>query len=64
MNKFDCIHTRFIVCPHCGYVDHDLGEYDFESGDIEVECGTCDETFTVSQYVEVTHSTRRKEDNN
>lgn len=60
----DCEYTREIVCPYCGYKYSDSWEVDFgegAEGDTEIDCISCDESFSVSRMVEVTYSSRKIE---
>lgn len=51
-------HQPSAVCPYCGYVDRDIGEF-FVTHDAweEVECGRCTQPFRCIQHLTVTYST-------
>lgn len=55
-----------LQCPYCGYVIDDLADYwsliSDEGGD--VDCPSCDQTFTTSVYISYTWTAKKKEDEN
>ncbi len=50
-----------IACPHCGEQNTDLWDHDWAGREeIEVECGTCEEPFTLSRTQSVTYTATPK----
>jgi hypothetical protein len=65
--EIDCSYTREIVCPFCGHTFSDSWEVDFGvglEGDTELQCGACDEEFSVSRQAEITYSSRKPKETN
>lgn len=56
-DKIDHKYTENIVCPHCGWKDHDSWEYKADSG--EIECGNCEKPFTYERHVTVEYCTSK-----
>ena len=59
----DTTYTDNIVCPFCGYEDHDSWEVDFGpgiEGDINHFCGSCEKEFFVMRQCDVTYSSFEK----
>lgn len=54
--KIEHEYTKNIVCPYCGYEEHDSWEFQGECG--ETECGECGKIFIWSRNVEIDYSTR------
>lgn len=55
-----CQHTRNPVCPHCGHIEHDAWDINFESGSEEAKehyCGHCERPYDIIRTVSVTYST-------
>lgn len=51
-------HTRLPECPHCGFIDEDAWEIDFNSAEIAlVDCPSCDFPYAITRYVDITYST-------
>jgi len=51
-------HTPEPVCPHCWAEMTDAWDLNLEEGSpMEVECGSCEKTYTVVKHVKVTYST-------
>jgi len=48
-----------VKCPHCGEVNGDLWEYDFDGveGCMEVHCTTCDKPFTLVKKCTIWYET-------
>lgn len=44
-SKYECYCKPHAVCPWCGYKDPDSWEY--EEGETDVECPSCEKPFTV-----------------
>lgn len=53
------------VCPYCGEEQFDAWELGLEGdgGTTEMDCGACDEMFTVVMHLAVTYSTFRDGEN-
>ena len=58
--EFDTDYEEDIVCPYCGYRHC---EPEWSGGDGEFDCDNCDREFRVEEYVEITYSTRKIEEN-
>ena len=54
-------YTDEIVCPYCGHEFLDSWEYDFDHGDIELDCYECGNKFTAYRDVDVTYCTTKME---
>ena len=50
-----------VVCPYCGHRMQDDDGYFEREGDGEYECENCGKTFEFEVNIEVTYSTRRKQ---
>lgn len=64
MTEYDTEFTEFPTCPHCGEADQDWwdGLPSKEDGDEwTVECGFCDESYTVTMSVSTYFATRKRE---
>lgn len=48
-----------IACPWCGERQSDLWEYGTAREEVETECGTCGEPFTLRIHVSVTYTATR-----
>ncbi len=63
--EFQTIHTKpDAVCPWCGAEQRDsweisLSNGEYEEGDGEYDCQSCEKTFIISRYCEVTYSTKK-----
>jgi transcription elongation factor Elf1 len=62
--KPDCEYQNDATCPHCGYVVRDSWEINFQNsgGEVEMTCGECEKDFIVWRQIQVTYSTRPKEE--
>lgn len=52
--EFDTEYRDSVICPHCGYVQTEIEEYDWDwySDDLnECQCQNCDKDFGVSIHV-------------
>lgn len=56
MDKIDCDHTQFIVCPYCGHEDQNSWEY-HDSGN--VYCGSCGEEFFMEREIVVYYTSKK-----
>lgn len=52
--------NRFITCPWCGYENPDSWEFDADYGDCE--CPSCGKPFLFERIVEITYTSKRKEE--
>ncbi len=55
-----------LICPYCGHhhkIDHteEFGNNELEFDDVEFVCPKCEETYLVSQMVQFTYETFKKE---
>lgn len=61
MSEHDIEHTKYPVCPHCGYKHHDVWEWDFGCGlDGEIgdtDCDSCGKSFFCSRSTIVSYTT-------
>lgn len=58
MSEIDHEHTTSIVCPYCGHKFTDSWEYQEDEDD--VQCESCDKSFSLGVHVSVTYTTTRK----
>ncbi|MFA6168630.1 MAG: hypothetical protein WC700_18555 [Gemmatimonadaceae bacterium] len=57
-DPIDLMLNDWPVCPHCGHVDRDAWEYGMHDGNTtEVECGSCDGTYSVECCISVRYTT-------
>ena len=59
--------TAMPVCPHCGHVDKDAWELNFEGGcegETTSSCGKCGRDYSVSKRISVFYSTEKIEPDN
>lgn len=56
MDKIDCDHTQFIVCPYCGHEDQNSWEY-HDSGN--VYCGSCGDEFFMEREIVVYYISKK-----
>lgn len=59
--------TANIICPHCGYEDHDswevsIGSGNWDEGEGETDCPSCGATFFVERRVSIDYTTRKLSD--
>lgn len=61
MSDFETKHTKEIVCPHCGHIQKDIWEIDFNGidGYAEVACGECGKDFFVQRHAILSYSTSK-----
>jgi len=62
-STIDTWYTPNIICPYCGYEDHDSWEHnnDLEDGPQVIFCGDCGEEFWCQMDIEVTYLTKKIE---
>ena len=51
-------YTHDIVCPYCGHEYSDSWEHNDQDGE-EIECQSCDRTFTLSIHTSTTYTTTK-----
>lgn len=56
-NKIDHKYTNQIICPYCGYEEHDSWEIRGDNG--EHECGDCGKEFQYERIVTVIYCTKK-----
>jgi DNA-directed RNA polymerase subunit RPC12/RpoP len=61
MSDIDTSYTENIICPYCGYEDHDSWEQGDGAEDFEGECGECGKTFSASRHITIRYSTQKVE---
>lgn len=60
MSDLDLFHNPDPVCPHCGASYRDAWELRLEDGGVaEVECGSCENEYTVTCSITVTYDTTK-----
>lgn len=60
----DCSFNSEPICPYCKHIMRDAWEFGLNHEDfIEVECGSCEETFQIECDIAVSYSTYKRKEN-
>ena len=61
MSEFDTDGTDNIICPHCGYEDHDSWESGGGADEFEENCERCGGVMRVTRHYTISYSSEKME---